>query len=122
MEAEAIVDRVLDDVRREEILEPGLEYLPGRPVRIRVRVRGTQVDVDDLGGAIAVAGTPPGWRQAAGEAVSALDWNMRRNGVICMGAPRGRWLEWIIERTAEVSAAACDAILQLGDAPVGRVS
>ena len=111
-----------DDARHEEILEPGPEYLPGRPVQIRVRVRGTQVDVDDLGGAVAAAGRPPGWREAAGEAVSALDGNMHRNGVICMGAPRGRWLDWIVERTAEVSAAACDAILSLGDSAAGPVS
>jgi hypothetical protein len=98
------------------IRERGLEYLPGRPVRVRVRVRGTRVDVDDMGGAVAVCGMPQGWREAAEGAVNALGWNMRRNGVLFMQAPHGRRLAWIIDRTAQASAAVCDAILRLGDA------
>jgi ankyrin repeat protein len=99
----------------DEIRDVGREYLPGRPVRIRVRVRGTGVDVDDLGGAVAVAGMPAGWLEAASRAVAGLNWNLRRNGVVVMQAPRGRALEWIITRTAEASLAVCDAILQLRD-------
>lgn len=99
----------------DEIRDSGLEYVPGSPVRVRVRVRGTRVDVDDMGGAVAAAGMPPGWREAAEGAVAELGWNLRRNGVVYMQAPRGRRLTWIIERTAAASAAACDAILQLAD-------
>ena len=99
----------------DEIRDTGLEYVPGRPVRIRVRVRGERVDVDDVGGAIAVCGMPAGWREAAERAVAQLAWNMRRNGVVCMQAPRGLRLAWIIERTAETSMAVCDAVLALGD-------
>ncbi|MGZ4179663.1 MAG: ankyrin repeat domain-containing protein [Solirubrobacteraceae bacterium] len=99
----------------DEIRDVGRDYLPGRPVRIRVRLRGTNVDVDDLGGAVAVAGMPPGWLAAARRAVAELDWNVRRSGVVVMQAPRGRALEWIIARTAQASVAVCDAILQLGD-------
>jgi hypothetical protein len=40
---------------------------------------------------------------------------MRRNGVVFMQAPHGRRLSWVIDRTAETSAAVCDAILRLGD-------
>lgn len=101
---------LIDGVRNS-----ALEYLPGRPVRVRVRVRGTRVDIDDMGGAIAVCGMPPGWRQAAEGAVAELGWNVRRNGVVFMQAPYGRRLSWIIDRTAEASAAVCDAVLQLGD-------
>ena len=99
----------------DEIRDTGRDYLPGRPVRVRVRLRGTNVDVDDLGGAVAVAGMPPGWLEAAGRAVAELDWNVRRSGVVFMQAPRGRALEWIISRTAQASVAVCDAILQLAD-------
>jgi hypothetical protein len=99
----------------DEIRDMGRDYLPGSPVRVRVRVRGTNVYVDDLGGAVAVAGMPPGWLEAARRAVAELDWNVRRSGVVVMQAPRGRALEWIISRTAEASVAVCDAILQLGD-------
>jgi hypothetical protein len=99
----------------DEIRDMGHDYLPGTPVRVRVRLRGPNVDVDDLGGAVAVAGMPPGWLEAARRAVAELDWNMRRSGVVVMQAPRGRALEWIISRTAQASVAVCDAILQLGD-------
>lgn len=99
----------------DEITDMGRDYLPGRPVRVRVRVRGTNVYVDDLGGAVAAAGMPPGWLEAARRAVAALDWNVRRSGVVFMQAPRGRALEWIISRTAQASVAVCDAILQLAD-------
>jgi hypothetical protein len=99
----------------DEVRAVGGEYVPGRPVRIRVRLRGTGVDVDDLGGAVEVAGTPPGWLEAATQAVTELGWNVRRSGVVVMQAPRGRALEWIIARTAEASVAVCDAVLQLGD-------
>lgn len=104
------VAHLIDGVR-----ESGLEYVPGTPVRVRVRMRGTRVDVDDMGGAIAVCGMPPGWREAAEKAVAELGWNVRRTGVVCMQAPHGRRLGWIIDRTAQASAAVCDAILQLDD-------
>jgi hypothetical protein len=110
-------DRATDRARVEEIRHTGREYVPGSPVRVRIRVRGTNVDVDDMGGAVAIAGTPPGWHQAAERAAGEFAWNMRRNGVVFMGAPRGRRLDWIIERTAEASVAVCDAILQLADQP-----
>jgi hypothetical protein len=44
---------------------------------------------------------------------------VRRNGVVFMQAPHGRRLTWIIERTAQASAAVCDAIQQLGDPNAG---
>ncbi len=78
-------------------------------------MRGTNVYVDDLRGAVAAAGMPPGWLEAAGRAVAAIDWNVRRSGVVFMQAPRGRALEWIISRTAQAWVAVCDAILGLAD-------
>jgi hypothetical protein len=108
------IAHLIDGVRQS-----ALEYLPGRAVRVRVRVRGARVDIDDMGGAISVCGTPPGWRQAAEEAIAEFGWNLRRNGVVFMQAPHGRRLSWIVDRTAQASAAVCDAILQLGDAHDG---
>ena len=110
-----ITDRVPVAHLIDEIRDTELRYLPGTQVRIRVRLRGTRVDVDDMGGAVGVSGTPPGWHAAAERAVAELRWNVRRNGVVFMQAPRGRRLEWIIQRTAEASAAVCSAVLQLGD-------
>ena len=98
----ALVAGVPDDARSserapiahlvDEIRDVGHDYLPGRPVRVRVRVRGTNIYVDDLGGAVAVAGMPPGSLEAARQAVAELDWNVRRSGVVFMQAPRGRAL------------------------------
>ena len=78
-------------------------------------MRGTNVYVDDFGGAVAAAGMPPGWLEAARRAVAALDWNVRRSGVVFMQAPRGRALEWMISRTTQASVAVSDAILGLAD-------
>jgi hypothetical protein len=97
----------------DEIRESGRAYVPGRPIRVRVRVRGTRVDVDDMGGAVAAGGMPTGWREAAERVVTDLGWNMRRNGVVFMQAPHGRKLAWIIECTAQASAAVFDALLML---------
>lgn len=110
-----VLERVKAGRRTEVIRETGLEYVPGKPIRVRLRIRAEQVDVDDMGGAVAVSGMPPGWRQAAAAAVDELGWNMRRSGVVCMQAPRGRRLTWIIDQTARASAAACEAILALDD-------
>ena len=109
------LERVQDGHTADVIRDTELEYITGRPVRLRLRVRDTQVDVDDLGGAVAVSGMPPGWRPAAQAAAGELGWNMRRNGVVFMQAPRGRWLVRIIEGTARASVAVCEAILQLDD-------
>src|SRR5262249_14086693 len=45
-------------------------YMPGRPVRVRVRHRAPRYEIDDMGAAVAIAGRPPGWRQAAERAAT----------------------------------------------------
>jgi hypothetical protein len=83
----------------DEVRDVGREYMPRRPVRIRVRLRGTAVDVDDLGGAVEVAGMPPGWLSAATRAVTELggtcgamaSWSCKRRGDgRSSGSSRGR--------------------------------
>ena len=93
--------------------ETGLAYVPGRPVRVRVRRRGHRVDLDDLGGAVAVAGRPLGWRTAAERAVAALGWNVTRDGVVFMQAVEGRDIDALVHRTAEASAAVLAALFAL---------
>jgi hypothetical protein len=39
----------------------GLSYAPRRPIRVSVRRHGVRYDIDDMGGAVALAGKPPGW-------------------------------------------------------------
>lgn len=90
-----------------------LYYMPGRPVRISVRRRGHRYDIDDTGTAAAIAGRPPGWRQAAERAVRSLDWNINRDGVVFMQAVEGRDIDALVRRTAEASIAVLEALLEI---------
>jgi hypothetical protein len=93
--------------------DTGLSYLPGRPIRIGVRRRGIRYDIDDMGGAVAIAGRPPGWLEAAQRTVRAIGWNVSRDGVVFVPAVEGRDIDALVHRTGEASAAVLDAILAL---------
>jgi hypothetical protein len=92
-----------------------LSYTPGRPVRISVRRRGHRYDIDDMGTAVALAGHPPGWREAAERAVQGLGWNINRAGVVFMHAVEGRDIDALVQQTAEASAAVLEALLELAE-------
>ncbi|MET0687140.1 MAG: hypothetical protein ABW060_17600 [Solirubrobacteraceae bacterium] len=92
-----------------------LAYAPSRPVRVAVRSRGGRVEIDDVGGAVAMAGRPRGWREAAERAVAALGWNVTRDGVVFVQAAADRDVDDLVRRTAEASLAVRDAILALED-------
>ena len=92
-----------------------LAYAPARPVRVAVRARGGRVEIDDAGGAVAMAGRPPGWREAAERAVAELGWNVTRDGVVFVQVAADRDVEDLVRRTAEASLAVRDAILALED-------
>jgi ankyrin repeat protein len=97
------------------VRDVGMTYVPGRPINVRVRRRGTRYDIDDVGGAVAVAGRPPGWREAAERVVAELGWNVNRDGVVFVQAVEGRDIEVLVRRTGEASAAVLDAVLALED-------
>jgi ankyrin repeat protein len=90
-----------------------LSYMPGRPIRVSVRRRGHRYDIDDMGTAVAIAGRPPGWREAAERAVQAVGWNINRDGIVLMHAVEGRDIDALVLRTAEASAAVLEAILEI---------
>ena len=92
-----------------------LAYAPARPVRVALRRRGGRVEIDDAGGAVAMAGRPPGWREAAERAVAALGWNVTRGGVVFVQAGGSRDVDALVRGTAEASLAVRDAILALED-------
>jgi hypothetical protein len=92
-----------------------LEYVPGRPVQVSVRRRGIRYDIDDMGGAVAIAGRPPGWREAAERVVAERGWNVSRAGVVFVQAVEGRDIDALVRSTGEVSAAVLDALLALDD-------
>jgi hypothetical protein len=97
------------------VRDVGMTYVPGRPINVRVRRRGTRYDIDDVGGAVAVAGRPPGWLEAAERVVAELGWNVNRDGVVFVQAVEGRDTEALVRRTGEASAAVLDALLALED-------
>jgi hypothetical protein len=95
------------------VRETGLSYAPGRPIRVSVRRRGVRYDIDDMGGAVAMAGRPPGWHEAAERVVKELGWNVKRNGVVFVQAVEGRDIDALVRRTGEASAAVLEALFAL---------
>lgn len=92
-----------------------LSYMPGRPVRVSVRRRGHRYDIDDLGTAVAIAGRPTRWREAAQRVVQEVGWNINREGVVFMQAVEGRDIDDLVRRTAEASLAVLQALLDIAD-------
>jgi ankyrin repeat protein len=97
------------------VRETGLSYMRGRPVRVSVRKRGHRYDIDDMGAAVAIAGRPAGWLDAAERVVAELGWNVNRAGVVCVQAVEGRDIDGLVRRTGEASAAVLEALLELRD-------
>jgi hypothetical protein len=99
----------------ERIVETGLRYGPGEPVRIRIRRRGNRYDLDDLGDAVRLAGKAPGWREAAEHAVEPM--NVSRSGVVFVPAVEGsfpdRDVEALARRLGASARAVYDALLEL---------
>ncbi len=90
-----------------------MAYMPGRPVRVSVRKRGHRYNIDDMGTAVAIAGRPPGWREAAERAVQALGWNINHEGVVFMQTVEGRDIDAFVQRTAEASVSVLEALLEI---------
>lgn len=55
------------------------EWVPGEPVRIRVRRRGAFTEMDDEGEAIRRAGRPAGWYEVADRIAAAEGMNVQRS-------------------------------------------
>jgi hypothetical protein len=121
---EGMIEVAADDVaalleeateRTGIVRETELSYLPGRPVRISLRRRGIRYDIDDMGAAVAIAGRPAGWLEAADRVVKALGWNVNRQGVVFVQATEGRDIDALVRRTAEASTAVLEALLALDE-------
>jgi hypothetical protein len=92
-----------------------LEYVPGDPVTLRV-TRRRMVGVSDEGGAVARAGTPPGWREVAERLAGALVVNVSRDGTVSLPmSRRGPGYDAIVERVAQASLALYEELLELHD-------
>ena len=99
----------------EAVVETGVDYRPGQPVRVRVRKRGRRWDVDDLGRAVELAGRPDGWQAAAERAVAEEGMNVNRAGIVFVPVVErpDRDLAGIAVRLGDASHAVYAELLEL---------
>jgi len=99
----------------ETMLETGELFVPGEPVRIFVRKRGRNYDLDDRGRATDLAGKPTGWLPVAQRVVTEEGFNVNRAGVVFVPAFEGRDLALMALRLADTSRAVFAEVLELTD-------
>jgi hypothetical protein len=100
--------------RHDAVVETGLEYRRGDPVRIRTVHRDRRTSVTDDGAAIARAGHPPGWREAAARTARELVVNVSRHGVVSLPVVRAGPPEHeVVRRIAEASLRLYQDLLDL---------
>jgi len=97
------------------MLETGELFVPGEPVRIFVRKRGRNYDLDDRGRATDLAGKPTGWLPVAQRVVTEEGFNVNRAGVVFVPAFEGRDLALMALRLADTSRAVFAEVLELTD-------
>lgn len=106
--------RPLEAIPRETVIDTGLAYRPGDPVRVRVLSRGRRISVTDGGAAADRAGLRSGWRVAAERVARELDVNVSRHGVISLPVVRvGPCEEKIVRRIGEASLGLYQELLEL---------
>jgi len=100
--------------RDDVVVETGLSYVEGEPVRVRLRKRGRRYELRDDGRAVELAGRPRGRRVRATAVVDEFDLNRTRTGVVFVPAVEGGVdRDWLARRVAEASVAVYDALLEL---------
>jgi hypothetical protein len=74
------------------------------------------VYVSDNGSAVARAGKPPGWKEAADRLADELVVNVSRSGVVSLPVSRGGpGFDAIVDRIARASVALFEELLELDD-------
>ena len=95
------------------IVDTGLEYRPGEPVRLRVDVHRFPYVRDDAR-AVALAGRPDGWRAVAERIARGRDVNVNRVGVLSLPVvPAGPGFDAIVDRVATTSLELYEELLEL---------
>ena len=100
-------------VLRADVAPRDERFYETGPVLVRVRCRGGRCEIDARGWAVAAAGRPPGWRDAAERTVAEIGWNVARTGVVFVVAAADRDIGDLVRRTADAALAVRDAILAL---------
>jgi hypothetical protein len=103
--------RELDAVE-DRLVDPGLEYVAGEPVLVRVRRRRPVWSIDDRGRAVELAGRPGGWLEVAQRAVGEYALNVNRRGVVFVATYSDTWVEELTARTAEASRAVYQELIE----------
>jgi hypothetical protein len=104
------------DAPEGTVVDAGVVYRHGAPVIIRVRRRGRRYDISDDGGALRLAGRPPGWLERAERVVAAEGFNINRHGVVSVPAVAGRDIALLTVRLADASRGVYLALLDLEEA------
>jgi hypothetical protein len=99
----------------ETLVDTGREWIPGEPVRIRVRRRAHWTEIDDRGEALRRAGKPPGWLEIADRILAEEGMNVNRAGVVFVtyGDRAGHDLETITGRLADSALDVYNTLLEL---------
>ena len=99
--------------RGEIVVDSGLAYGDGEPVRILVRKRLRRYLISDRSRGVAKAGKPAGWREVAERAAEPM--NVARTGAVFVPAVASRDLDDLVIRLADASRAVHEALVVLVD-------
>jgi hypothetical protein len=98
----------------ETVVDTGLEYLPGEPVRVWVVHREQRASVSDNGTALQKAGVTPAWERAIAKVHAELDVNISRGGVVCLPiVPAGPSEQEVVARIGRASLIFFQELLEL---------
>ncbi|MGZ4351017.1 MAG: hypothetical protein ACXVRX_10900 [Solirubrobacteraceae bacterium] len=96
------------------VIDTGMEYLPGDPVRVWVRHRDHRISVSDRGAALERAGAPRGWQRACARVHAELDVNITRAGAVWLPAVPVGPGEWeVAQRVARASMIFFQELLEM---------
>ena len=101
-------------MRDEQVVDTGLEYVPGDPVVVRVVHRDQRTRITDDGAAIARSGRPAGWRDVAKRIDDELIVNVSRQGTVWLPVVGcGPDEDVIVGRIGQASLALYQDLLEL---------
>jgi hypothetical protein len=100
---------------RDAVIDTGLSYLPGHPVRVHVRKRGNRYDITDAAAAVHLAARPAGWFATASDTVAQIGLNINRRGVVFVTGFERRDLVDLAMRLADCSRFVYLSLLEAGD-------
>jgi hypothetical protein len=106
---------MVDSGRSETVIDTGLEYRPGDPVRVRVLRREHRIDVTDDRAAVQRAGQPRGWHAAVDRVLDEFDVNVSAGGAVSLPVVfAGPAEHEVVRRIGEASVALYQELLELG--------